>query len=900
MDRSPGRRSSHRAWAAPRLACSPGPGRLPPSTDPPGALRIGALVTVAAVVVGAALVARAPLEPFDRTVLWILGALALVRSAVLWLAQRRGRERLRRGAFWLTAWALFDIGLIGGAIATTGGGSSDLAFLLVLPILFFTTQLGPWEQGLLFWSSIVVFAAASALSSTPVSWPDVALRALVLTITAVVSSYLAGRLRVQAELSRQAERLAERRAQLLAMVALAGRSISRLRADDVIERLVTAAVGLGLPAAALYRVDATSGTYRCDHERGLPQARGRELPLGGVVADVVAAGETRVVVDVADRPEPLPGLRDRGLRTVAAVPITGDGSEVIAVLVAADGGAVAAEGDGGAIAADGGGGAIAADGGGGAIAADGGGGAIAAEQLEALELLASLAAVALGNARRFAAESAVRRRVEELSRLQEDFIATASHELRTPLTIVCGAAELLEDRWDVLGSDQRRDFVRRIRRHGADLERLAERMRRYHDLGAGEHDPDPVRITLVDTVARVVERAGPITRDHVIGWDVAPQLAVIADLELVEAALDALIDNAARYTPPGTHISVTAAVADDRVRVTVSDDGPGLPADVLAEAQRAFGRGGDVLTRGTRGVGLGLVTVRRIAGLHGGELHLDSSPGTGTTVSFDLPAAPTAARDLRRRLAASPVIDSDGQLVILYQDFKRDRRDFQNLEGPPWPEPFSLVVTRPVGAGRNTARAGVHRPVHPARPARPGHPHHPAGIGHRHRPARHHPPARRRQVHRRAVHGSLPHPRVRSHPPGHPRLAAPAAGHAPRPLPRPGLRPAHRLDPRRPPEGQLGRRRRHPTRRHRPSLPRHRRPPHPHGRRRLERRHGPRHPHLHMDLPRRPHHHLHPPTRPVTTPPDRAVRTDQDPNHQRPRRTSTPSDRAPVRVGARP
>ncbi len=65
--------------------------------------------------------------------------------------------------------------------------------------------------------------------------------------------------------------------------------------------------------------------------------------------------------------------------------------------------------------------------------------------------------------------------------------------------------------------------------------------------------------------------------------------------------------------------------------------------------------------------------------------------------------------------AASPVIDSDGELVVLYQDFKDDRRDFQNLEGPPWDQPFGLVVTRPVGGGAFAKGVELEKGVVPTR-----------------------------------------------------------------------------------------------------------------------------------------------------------------------------------------
>ena len=78
---------------------------------------------------------------------------------------------------------------------------------------------------------------------------------------------------------------------------------------------------------------------------------------------------------------------------------------------------------------------------------------------------------------------------------------------------------------------------------------------------------------------------------------------------------------------------------------------------------------------------------------------------------------PRRVSDPARELvgAASPVIDSDGQLVVLYEDFKRDRRDFQNLDGPPWDQPFGLVVTRPTGSGPFAQGVELEKGVLPTR-----------------------------------------------------------------------------------------------------------------------------------------------------------------------------------------
>ena len=92
----------------------------------------------------------------------------------------------------------------------------------------------------------------------------------------------------------------------------------------------------------------------------------------------------------------------------------------------------------------------------------------------------------------------------------------------------------------------------------------------------------------------------------------------------------------ASHTPAGTTVTVSASAADGRVRVTVHDDGPGLPEDLTANAFERFTRGDTSRTRASGGAGLGLSLVSAIAEAHGGRAAVESQPGS-TTFTVDLP-----------------------------------------------------------------------------------------------------------------------------------------------------------------------------------------------------------------------------------------------------------------------
>jgi signal transduction histidine kinase len=198
--------------------------------------------------------------------------------------------------------------------------------------------------------------------------------------------------------------------------------------------------------------------------------------------------------------------------------------------------------------------------------------------------------------------------------------------------------------------------VARINRHSGDLQRLTDRMLQFHALDTGEREPEPVPLGLARVVATVVDRTAYVTRSHDVIWEVEPALTALADVGMVEAALEALIDNAARYTPASTRIRIAAGTLGEHAQLRVSDDGPGVPEDALEDLRVAFHRAGDVLTRPTRGIGLGLATVERIARLHGSELELRNRAGGGFVASFTLPRLTSEDRIAGRRLHASEVI----------------------------------------------------------------------------------------------------------------------------------------------------------------------------------------------------------------------------------------------------
>jgi signal transduction histidine kinase len=125
---------------------------------------------------------------------------------------------------------------------------------------------------------------------------------------------------------------------------------------------------------------------------------------------------------------------------------------------------------------------------------------------------------------------------------------------------------------------------------------------------------------------------------------VPPGVAVHADRDRLVQILVNLVDNAVKFTPEGGRIRVEAETGPDgRVEVRVRDTGVGIPSTELPRITERFYRVDKTRSREVGGTGLGLAIVKHLVQAHGGELHIDSALGHGTTVSFTLPAGEGAA-----------------------------------------------------------------------------------------------------------------------------------------------------------------------------------------------------------------------------------------------------------------
>jgi len=219
---------------------------------------------------------------------------------------------------------------------------------------------------------------------------------------------------------------------------------------------------------------------------------------------------------------------------------------------------------------------------------------------------------------------------------QRAFVADAGHELRTPLSVLRTELELAE-------RPQRSPTELReaIAHASTETERLARLADSLLFLARSDDRPETRR---ADTdVAELVERAvtawrAPATSAGVtIDATVEPGARATVDADLLRRAIDNLLDNALRYSPPGSVVTVRTAVAGSMLELAVDDQGPGFPPDFVAHAFERFRRADDARSRVDGGTGLGLAIVESIALVHGGGATIDNRDGGGATVCLRIP-----------------------------------------------------------------------------------------------------------------------------------------------------------------------------------------------------------------------------------------------------------------------
>lgn len=231
-----------------------------------------------------------------------------------------------------------------------------------------------------------------------------------------------------------------------------------------------------------------------------------------------------------------------------------------------------------------------------------------------------------------------RTREQRVESIRRDFVANVSHELKTPV----GALNLLAE---AVGEakDDPEAVVRFSSRMHLESERLTRLVQQIIDLSRLQNDmlsDDATTIKIGELVSEATEHSATEAehKDIEIVTSVEPDLYVHGDRAQLHAAVSNLVENAVTYSPDGSRVTVTAQLDDEDVRLTVADNGIGIPGEELDRIFERFYRVDPARARATGGTGLGLSIVKHVAASNGGTVEVWSEPGLGSSFTLVLPA----------------------------------------------------------------------------------------------------------------------------------------------------------------------------------------------------------------------------------------------------------------------
>ncbi|MEI8139658.1 MAG: ATP-binding protein [bacterium] len=233
-------------------------------------------------------------------------------------------------------------------------------------------------------------------------------------------------------------------------------------------------------------------------------------------------------------------------------------------------------------------------------------------------------------------------RLKRLETMRRDFVANVSHELKTPITTLKGCVETLSD-GAVNRPEEAKHFLDMMERHVNRLELMVEdllalsRLEFESERGVIVLGPGSVQ----DVVARAVQSFSKRAeaKEILLVMDFPDACQALINAPLLEQAVGNLLDNAIKYSPEETRITVTGVRAQDFVEIRVTDQGGGIERQHWTRIFERFYRVDQARSRALGGTGLGLAIVKHIALAHHGSVSVESVPGQGSTFHLRIPRA---------------------------------------------------------------------------------------------------------------------------------------------------------------------------------------------------------------------------------------------------------------------
>ena len=275
------------------------------------------------------------------------------------------------------------------------------------------------------------------------------------------------------------------------------------------------------------------------------------------------------------------------------------------------------------------------------------------EQQRLLETFASQIALALERAQ-LGADAKRSELSAESERLRNALLAAISHDLRTPLASIVGASSSLLERGERMEPPARAELARAINEEAGRMAGLIDNVLDMARLQSGAASLNRQWHPLEEIVGATLKRLERVLAGHRVGTHIPADLPLVnVDGVLIGQLLANLLENAAKYTPAGTTISISAEAGHEELVVSVADEGPGLPAGQEERVFEKFHRAAPESAQS--GVGLGLSICKAIVQAHGGTIAAENLPAGGAVFRFTLPltgSPPEVAGEPQLRHAA--------------------------------------------------------------------------------------------------------------------------------------------------------------------------------------------------------------------------------------------------------
>ncbi len=239
----------------------------------------------------------------------------------------------------------------------------------------------------------------------------------------------------------------------------------------------------------------------------------------------------------------------------------------------------------------------------------------------------------------------------ENARLRAALLDSVAHSFRTPLTSIKASVTGLLSGVEFDGP-QREELLTIIDEESDRLDRIVGEASQMAQLDAGMLTLQFADVSVPDLVHSAIESARTFLQDHPLHVNISSSLPPVRiDPKRIEEVLRHLLENASKFSPPGTPITIAAEYSGRFVRLSVSDQGPGIPPEEQANIFRKFYRG-KLHRDSTSGTGMGLAICKVIVEEHGGTISLQSSPGNGASFTFTLPVAASTLIPITRDTSA--------------------------------------------------------------------------------------------------------------------------------------------------------------------------------------------------------------------------------------------------------